>query len=60
MTRYRVSRRKKRLDDGMEKIEYLYVCEECNNEMWSDSKRLLMSCPLCRDKGVKTKMEMYV
>tara|TARA_R100000687_G_scaffold41472_1_gene33530 strand:- start:156 stop:323 length:168 start_codon:yes stop_codon:yes gene_type:complete len=55
-----MSRRKKRLEDGMEKIEYLYVCEECNNEMWSDSKRLLMSCPPCRNKGVKTKMEIYV
>lgn len=60
MTKYKVSMRKKRLDDGMEKIEYLYVCNECSNETWNESKRLFMSCPLCRNKGIKTKMEMYV
>lgn len=46
--------------NGQYVIEYLYQCDKCDNTHWSDSKRLYMSCPRCRNKKVYSKMRLAV
>jgi len=59
MKAFRVNTRKTRVYDSMDKVEYLYVCDKCDMKLWHGSKRLYARCPSCRDKGIKSKMEMH-
>jgi len=46
--------------NGQYVIEYLYECNKCDNTHWSDSKKLYMSCPRCRNENKHSKMRLAV
>jgi len=51
---------RKKLIDGYEHIEYLYLCEHCDYKRWSTSKNLFMSCPACRGNKIKSEMRLAI
>ena len=49
---------RKKTIDGMDIIEYLYECKNCNYTHWADTKKLFMRCPKCFLKKINSRMMM--
>ena len=49
---------RKKTIDGMDIIEYLYECQNCNYTHWADSKKLFMRCPKCFLKKINSRLMM--
>mgnify|MGYP003639445019 CR=1 FL=1 len=51
---------KKKNVNGYDMVEYLYECDKCGDECWSDSKRLFKRCPKCFIKRVNSRMRLAI
>ena len=51
---------KKKNVNGYDMIKYLYDCDECDYEYWSDSKRLFKRWPKCFVKKVNSNMRLAI